>query len=80
MHGLEADRVGLLRQLLEDHVDHVGVRLEGRSRLCPIRSYPPRAISSPSRSMSRSLNLKLVEPRLATRMSMVSSAFQERSA
>src|SRR4051794_15086415 len=32
-----------------------------------MRSYPPRAISRPSCSMSRSLNLKEVEPRLATR-------------
>src|SRR6188474_2220276 len=36
-----------------------------------MRSYPPRAISSPFRSMSRSLYLKEVLPRLATRTSMV---------
>src|SRR5579862_4638628 len=32
-----------------------------------MRSYPPRAISCPFLLMSRSLNLKLVEPRFATR-------------
>ena len=38
---------------------------------CPIRSYPPRATSAPFAPISRSLNLKLVEPRLATRMSII---------
>src|SRR5687768_4619794 len=37
-----------------------------------MRSYPPRATSAPPAPMSSSLNLKLVEPRLATRTSMES--------